>query len=360
MFGTRTVVTVSGFLVGMSMIVASFTTKPVVFTLTLSLVAGPTIIFVNILTRALIGRCFPTNYGTANAIGTSGASVGLITAGPFVQLLLNTYGWRGTLLLMGGLSLHLGVCGATLRSLSTETQTKGNYQLLRADTNEEIRASAKNTDNSIQSQFGAFKDAIGAQLKHFGFSVCGRVSFWITGVVFTCSHFAADLWYIYYVSQAEVKGFSPDDAVTFTAAAGFGSLVCRITCGLIVDRGWLKLRCAMVLTIITSSITLLVTPWINTYWPMMVNAFLFFGSSGTLFTLNDLYTRELLGVDLLASAFSWMELLAAVFSFSLGFVPGWMYDQTGSYDWAFFILGCISTLPLVALMLEWFLEKLKS
>ncbi|XP_038053897.1 monocarboxylate transporter 12-like [Patiria miniata] len=362
MFGIRTVVTVSGFMLGVSMIIASFSPSIVMLTLILVLLAGPALSIVPILTRAQIARRFKTNYGTAEGIGMSGYAVGLITAGPFAQLLLDTYGWRGALLILGGFALHLGVCGALLRSPSTdESKTNSSYQLV---SNEEPRlgsSSAEKKGNLKQSSlpFNTFKDVLKAMMKHFGFSVCFRVSFWITTVTSLCALYVDDYWLIYYVSQAEAKGFSPYDAVTFTTAGGVGNIVSGILLGFIVDRNVLKLRPALALSIILSSLALLIAPWVNSYWLMMTGAFVFCGGNGAIALLNDLYTRELLGTDLLVYAFAWMEMLTAILGFSLGFFPGWINDQTGSFDWAFFTLGCISGLSLVALLIERVLAKYK-
>ncbi|XP_038053991.1 monocarboxylate transporter 12-like [Patiria miniata] len=291
--------------------------------------------------RALIGRRFPTNYGIAAGIGGSGAPIGLITAGPFTQLLLDTYGWRGALLILGGFALHLGVCGAILRSSSTdETVTNSSYQPVSTDANEEPRigsSSAEEKGNLKQSSrsYNIFKDPLKAMVKHIGISVCFQVSFWFTAVIFILGRFVDDHWLIYYVSQAEAKGFSPYEAVTFTTAGGVGSVVSRIVFGFIVDRNLLNLRPALVLMIVLSSSALLIAPWLNTYWLMMAGSFVFCAGNGAIALLNDLYTRELLGTDLLVCAFAWMEMLTAILGFSLGFFPGWMYDRSGSFDWAF-------------------------
>ncbi|XP_038072899.1 monocarboxylate transporter 12-B-like isoform X2 [Patiria miniata] len=363
MFGTRTVVTVSGFILGVSMVIASFSTSIVMLTSVLALAAGPAVSVVQILTRALLGRCFTTNYGMAVGIGTAGGAVGLITVGPFTQLLLDTYGWGGALLILGGLTMHLGVCGALFRSASTD-ETNYSYQPVSTGANEEPQvgsSSAEKAGNLKQSsRLGAVKDALGAQMKHFGFSVCFMFSFWITAVPFICNRFVGDQWIIYYVSQAEAKGFSPYDAVTFTTAGGVGNFVSKILLGVIVDKGLLKLRTAIALMITLSSSALLITPWVNSYWLMSVSSVFYYSGRGAGASLNDMYTRELLGPDLLACAFAWMELVTAILSFSLGFFPGWMYDQTGSFDWAFFILGCISALSWMALLMEWVQARCKS
>ncbi|XP_038071628.1 monocarboxylate transporter 12-like [Patiria miniata] len=363
MFGTRTVVTVGGFIFGVSMIIASFSTSIVMLTSILALAAGPALSVVNILTRALLGRCFTTNYGSVVGIGTAGGAVGMITVGPFTQLLLDTYGWRGALLILGGLTTYLGVCGALLRSASTD-ETNDSYQPVSTGANEEPQvgsSSAEETGNlKKSSRLSAFKDAFSAQMKHFGFSVCFKFSFWITAVPFICSRFASDQWMIYYVSQAEAKGFSPYDAVTFTTAGGVGNVISRILLGCFVDKGLLKLRPVIALVITLSALAILITPWVNSYWLMMTTSVIYCGGFGAEASLNDLYTRELLGPDLLACAFAWMELATAILSFSLGFFPGWMYDQTGSFDWAFFILGCITALSLMALLMEWVQARCKS
>ena len=151
----------------------------------------------------------------------------------------------------------------------------------------------------------------------FWFIVLGKVPFWIAAAPFVCIVFVNDLWLIYFLSLAEAKGFSPYAAVTFTLVSGVSSMISKLGLGFIVDRGWLKLRPAILLMTVLSSLSLLVTPWLNSLWPMMTSAIVYVGAAATLYPFNDLYTRELLGTDLLACAFGWMKVVAAVFIFSL-------------------------------------------
>ena len=55
---------------------------------------------------------------------------------------------------------------------------------------------------------------------------------------------------------------------------------------------------------------------------MMANSFIFNGMNGAISSLSDIFTREVLGPDVLVSAFSWMDLVAAALQFMLGFYPG--------------------------------------
>ena len=58
---------------------------------------------------------FDKRRGLANGIGTAAGTIGSFTLAPLVTYLLNQYGLRGTLLLTGGFSAHLLICGALLR-----------------------------------------------------------------------------------------------------------------------------------------------------------------------------------------------------------------------------------------------------
>ncbi|XP_038069324.1 monocarboxylate transporter 12-like [Patiria miniata] len=356
-FGTRAVVTVSGFLVGTSMILSSFSNSAIQMMLT-SLLAGPGLSIVNVLTRAATGRYFTTNYATANGIGTSGHAVGMILMAPLTQLLLDTYGWRGALVLIGALSLHLGVCGLLLRSPPiAPTQAPDRYLPIISSEEEKSPPDEASHDTKNVSRLSNFRGAIWAQRNLLGCAVCCRVEFWIVSLVYGCAFFVSSLWLIYFVAYAEAKGFSGYEAVTFTTVGGIGNLVFKVVVGVIVDRGLLKLRLSMSVMIIVNSVALLVLPWMNSYWLMVANAFIFNGFNGALSSLIDIYTRELLGAEDLVSAFSWMDLVATTFQLAFGFFPGWIFDRNGSYDTAFVILGCVAMLPLVAPFMETVLNR---
>ncbi|XP_022098564.1 monocarboxylate transporter 12-like [Acanthaster planci] len=355
MFGTRIVVTVSGLLLGASVIVSSFTFTAIQMTLALALIAGPCLMISNILSRAMMGRHFTTNYATVNGVATAGYSVGLIFIGPLTQLLLDTYGWRGALLLLGALSMHLGVCGFLLRSPSPPAEVRHDYLPISSSVEEPSDEESKSPNPRRKSRLRVLMDAIKVQGNLFGCGVCGRLAFWTATLVYAEFQIVSSLWLIYFVAYAESKGFSGYEAVTFITAGGIGNLIFKILAGLVVDRGWLKLRLALLISILISGFTQFTLPWLNSYWLIMANALIFNGFVGAEASLTDIYTRELLGAEDLVSTFSWMDLVTAIIQIACGFFPGWIFDQTGSYDKAFVIFGFISLLPLGSL----FMEKLR-
>ncbi len=59
---------------------------------------------------------FTENYSVAVAIAASSIPISMIVYGPMTQVLLDTYGWRGTMLIMGGITSNVAACGALIRT----------------------------------------------------------------------------------------------------------------------------------------------------------------------------------------------------------------------------------------------------
>lgn len=76
----------------------------------------------------------------AYAIASSGECVFAIVFGPLFQWLIETYGWQGALLIIGGLQLNLCVCGALMRPLET-TQREGDAAAPPAQTKDVFQCS---------------------------------------------------------------------------------------------------------------------------------------------------------------------------------------------------------------------------
>lgn len=67
----------------------------------------------------MVNHCFVKWRAIAYAIASSGECVFAVLVSPIFQWLIELYGWRGTLLIIGGLQLNLCVCGALMRPLET-------------------------------------------------------------------------------------------------------------------------------------------------------------------------------------------------------------------------------------------------
>ncbi|XP_056006169.1 monocarboxylate transporter 12-like isoform X5 [Ostrea edulis] len=65
----------------------------------------------------ILGRYFDKKRGIASSLGNTGVSFGSLVFPPIIRALLNHYGLRGTLVVVGGIHLHLCVAGALMRPI---------------------------------------------------------------------------------------------------------------------------------------------------------------------------------------------------------------------------------------------------
>lgn len=110
---------------------------------TVSVPAGLGISLSWVPANSMVSRYFVRWRPIAFSVAFSGECVFSFLFSPFFHWLIRTYGWRGALLIIGGLQLNLCVCGALMRPLPADAEslamsaaqpqkkTKMNFQLLR-------------------------------------------------------------------------------------------------------------------------------------------------------------------------------------------------------------------------------------
>lgn len=70
-------------------------------------------------TVTMLGMYFDKRRPVANALASAGECILTFILTPMFQLLINSFSWRGALLIMGALQLNLCVCGLLLRPLKS-------------------------------------------------------------------------------------------------------------------------------------------------------------------------------------------------------------------------------------------------
>ncbi|XP_072018518.1 monocarboxylate transporter 11-like [Amphiura filiformis] len=114
-FNNRVLGMLGGTVIGVSTVCASFGYSVYVLLLLLSIINGISFALLLVPGYALLAQYFERHYSLAVGIVYASASFGLMVAAPVAQLLLDTYGWRGTLLILGGINFHLLFSGSLLR-----------------------------------------------------------------------------------------------------------------------------------------------------------------------------------------------------------------------------------------------------
>ncbi|NXS70643.1 MOT13 protein, partial [Pandion haliaetus] len=124
-FGARPVAMVGGFLSGLGLFLGAFATHMTHLYLSVGLLAGLGWALVFTPSLGTVGRYFPAQRALVTGLVVSGASVSGLALGPLVPLLLDTYGWRGALLLLAAISFNLVAAGALLRPLPVPGESLG-------------------------------------------------------------------------------------------------------------------------------------------------------------------------------------------------------------------------------------------
>ncbi|ESO98955.1 hypothetical protein LOTGIDRAFT_158918 [Lottia gigantea] len=126
-FKIRYIVMLGGFLSGIGIILSVFATNLIQLILTQSVFVGMGNSMVHAPALVLIGKYFKNKRSTAAAIAASAVSAGAVIFPHLVKYLIDEYGLRGALLILGGIHLHILVAGllmVPIESFKTRKQAR--------------------------------------------------------------------------------------------------------------------------------------------------------------------------------------------------------------------------------------------
>ncbi|XP_062030958.1 monocarboxylate transporter 11 [Lepus europaeus] len=117
-WGSRPVVMVGGVLTSLGFVFSAFAGSLLHLYLGLGLLAGSGWALAFAPALGTLSRYFSRRRVLAVGLALTGNGASSLLLAPALQLLLDTFGWRGALLLLGAITLHLTPCGALLRPLA--------------------------------------------------------------------------------------------------------------------------------------------------------------------------------------------------------------------------------------------------
>ncbi|XP_072167494.1 monocarboxylate transporter 12-B-like [Diadema setosum] len=280
-------------------------------------------------TMAALFVYFPDMFDIASGLVYTSAGVGIMVLPIVAEYLGKIYGWRGTLLILGGLSLFSVVCGALLRPNGSFDKTEDSSKQKRHNDSHKMMthayASSRSGDpgksSSQDSDQGNGIGNCGHALRSAWFEFLKLLST-ILGVELHMSYplfitlditlflygigYATSMTFI--ISNAVSKGLTLENAVPSATALGVGNIAGRFVAGFFSKRQLL---------------------------PNSVTTCALFTCSATVFFLNQVvYT------------YFWLVVLAA----ASGFLHGCALLQRHSFEFAFTVIGLLELLAGVTVV----------
>ncbi|XP_072030280.1 monocarboxylate transporter 12-like [Amphiura filiformis] len=346
---------VGGTLIGLSTISASFATSVYELLGLLSLINGISFGLLWIPSLALLAVYFDKYYSLAVGIAYAHSSFGMMVIAPVTQFLLDTYGWRGVLLLLGGINFHLLISGILLRQPNYEStaNTKNDnlqnaYSALCQNEDDENDTFGWQSHPSKSSRF----EYILVFIKLLGLDLFANPSFLVCSVITSCSACVFAGWIVYFIPHCLVKGLSPYEASFAATAAGFSNLIGHIIYAPFLSRNIITVRSGLYITGTVSTIALLVDRYTSTLTTIIISNMFITAATGALSSLCEVYLKSVVEPNSLAKAMGWRMGLSGVLRIIPGFTVGWLYDQTGSYDTGFTFLGAIQAVGILAVAVD--------
>ncbi|CAN9512540.1 unnamed protein product [Ophioblennius macclurei] len=326
-FGSRPVVMTGGLMCGVSMVTASFGNSIVYLYFCIGVIGGCGLCLNLNASVTIISKYFLARRPLANGLAMAGSPVFLCFLAPLNQYLLGKFGWRGSLLILGGMMLHCCVAGALMRPVATPRKLAQEEAELSktsggADANRSFLAKAK---TFLDLSF--FKDR-------------GFVIYLIGNMMYFLGAYAPILFLPDYAKSRGVDVFS---AAYLLSIMGFVDMFVRPGTGLIANSKWVRPRIQYFFgfAMVFNGACHLLCPLMDTY-PLLVAYAVFFGVGfGMVFALIFECLMDLMGSERFPSAVGLVTIIEC-FPMLLGPpAAGYLKDKFQDYRYLFLSCGAI-------------------
>ncbi|XP_074649225.1 monocarboxylate transporter 9-like [Tubulanus polymorphus] len=147
-FGCRKVCIAGGFVSSIGFILSFFSPNIDFLCFSFGILAGFGLSMVYTPAVVIVAFYFEKRRAFASGLSVSGSGIGAVIFAPLCEKLIEWYGWRGTLWIIGGLMLHFIICGALYRPLETKRERKRRKLMRSLDRLSRLRNESSNKSES--------------------------------------------------------------------------------------------------------------------------------------------------------------------------------------------------------------------
>lgn len=123
-YGCRRATIIGGFAAGLGFVASAYVDSIEALCCTFGLVAGLGLSLVYVPAVVIVAFYFEKKRAFATGIAVAGSGIGTFLFAPLTEYLIETYSWRGAVLIIGGLMFNIMACGALFRPLTNPKAVK--------------------------------------------------------------------------------------------------------------------------------------------------------------------------------------------------------------------------------------------
>ena len=310
-FGPRIVLGIGGTAYGIGFILLSQVSAPwqmfVIFGVFMALGLGSH----DVVTLSTIARWFEKRRGIMSGVVKTGTALGQITVPPLAAFLLLAYGWRQALVLLGAGAIVLLLIAALSmkRPPAVLTPAKGGL-----------------------SEGLSFAEA---RVTRVFWSLCAIQFLFFPSMMTVPTHLAV---------HGIDLGMTTAKAATLLSVLGAASIAGRLTVGTLSDRIGGKRAFLMCFTILLGSLAAFIG--VSSHGLLFIVVAFYGFSHGGLFTVVSPIVAEYYGMRSHGTIFGTILFFGTIGAAIGPIMAGWIFDVTGSYQYAFMVLALLAATGL--------------
>ncbi|XP_077980661.1 monocarboxylate transporter 9-like [Glandiceps talaboti] len=346
----RKVVFAGGLLAAVSMVISSFATNVKYIIVTFGVFTGIGFGLARVPAVAMLARYFRRRHASANGLVVVGTGGGSFVMAPLIRLLIDVYGWQGTLIVIGGISLNILVCATLLRPIELKGDNERsnigrNSENSESHDNVPISENCKTTDrfdnHKPMSKCSRFVAIIN---EYFELSLFKNLHFASIMIAYIFFGFGQNIPLVHIVKRATNVGISDTESPLLLSVLGLSIMIGGFAQGLVVDFLHFTQRKVFGAAFILYGIftSLLVTT--HTFVTTAVVMTLLGLCRGTFAALNAPVVREITGQSKFTSGYGLSLFVIGTSQLMGPVIAGYLYDYTHNYNASFFVGGVSSIL----------------
>ena len=246
---------------------------------------------------------FDKHYARGTAFAMSGVGFGVMVIPLLTQVFMDIYGWRGSMLLIGGLNLHIVLCGSLLRPTVRKAQM-------------ELESVLRSADEGKPKDAVAIFDAI-------GFPLFKSMNFISILILAAGGGYLITGWTVYLVPHALDLGYQPYEATLLATAGGLGYILGSF--GFPFLTRTFSSETILYMATLLNCLSMLLDPlsgFLHSYTGMIVSSSTFGAGRAIFFAIFYVIIKETIDDDKQTIVVMWLHFWENCGSLASGFLSG--------------------------------------